>query len=168
MSLEYAPIEEASRHRALQQLRTQVPDLAILFLDFDGVLHPRPKNREWIFCHLPQLEKILAEHPRLYVVIASSWREEYPWDTLVGLFSGAVRSRVVDMTPWIPGARRQEEVEAWLAVNGFHGTWMVLDDDQSEFEPGFPQLFLCQTSIGLDEAIYQRFAAFVRSQLGTT
>ena len=52
----------------------------ILFLDFDGVLHPEGEdhilNGGADFCFLPRLEALLREFPWVKIVISSSWREQ--------------------------------------------------------------------------------------------
>ena len=52
----------------------------ILFLDFDGVLHPEPCDEDGEpFCNLPALEAILRDFPAVEIVISSMWRfDAYP------------------------------------------------------------------------------------------
>ena len=49
---------------------------SILFLDFDGVLHPGNRGT---FERAPMLEMWLLKHPEVDVVISSSWRIENTW-----------------------------------------------------------------------------------------
>lgn len=67
----------------------------ILFLDFDGVLHPffprrdRSDEENQLFGYLPRLEVVLREFPGWKVVITSSWRENRPWENVIqAYFSG--------------------------------------------------------------------------------
>ena len=54
----------------------------IVFLDFDGVLHPefdpddpeRPKQNSDLFCRLPLIEAVLREFSQVEIVISSAWR----------------------------------------------------------------------------------------------
>lgn len=78
----------------------------IIFLDFDGVLHPSPSGYQGIFCHLERFETVMREHPYIRIVISSSWRETYPWDVCTGIFSTDVQGRIIGMTPTIPSGVR--------------------------------------------------------------
>lgn len=140
----------------------------LLFLDFDGVLHPehpgRRANDAYQFCRLPLLEGWLRLRPGVDVVISSSWREAHPLDELVGYFSVDLQSRVVGCTPafkrdsWQqydgepPPVRfpRETEVLRWLATSSepWRG-WAGLDDQAHLFKPLNPRLVLCDPSVGL-------------------
>ena len=55
--------------------------MRLLFLDFDGVLHPLTKIEKlhpngW-FCWLPILSELLAPWPDVLIVVHSSWREHF-------------------------------------------------------------------------------------------
>jgi hypothetical protein len=62
----------------------------ILFLDFDGVLHPEGEahihDGGADFCFLPRLEALLREFPEVKIVISSAWREQVRYETLVKPF----------------------------------------------------------------------------------
>ena len=45
----------------------------ILFLDFDGVLHPEPSLAKDAFCRLPLIEEILQDFPQVQIVVSSAW-----------------------------------------------------------------------------------------------
>jgi hypothetical protein len=48
----------------------------ILFLDFDGVLHPEYDGQaapaDVVFCHLPRFEAVMRDHPEVEIVISST------------------------------------------------------------------------------------------------
>ena len=75
----------------------------ILFLDFDGVLHPEGEghlpNDGTDFCFLPRLEELLREFPHVRIVISSSWRERLAYPTLLKPFSEDIRARIIGTTP---------------------------------------------------------------------
>jgi hypothetical protein len=49
--------------------------MRVVFLDFDGVLHPDPPSNELpLFCRAMLLEEWLVQHPDVCVVISSTWR----------------------------------------------------------------------------------------------
>ena len=68
----------------------------ILFLDFDGVLHPEGEDHIFKggvdFCFLPRLEALLREFPQVKIVISSSWREQLLYKTLLKPFQRHPRS----------------------------------------------------------------------------
>ena len=112
----------------------------ILFLDFDGVLHPsgvQASNEP--FTRLPLLEAMLRE-PRcaaLEMLVSSTWREAYSQPRLRSVFAPDMRERVVDITPTLddydgPHARYLE-IRAWLALHPEVERHAALDDMVSGF-----------------------------------
>lgn len=75
----------------------------ILFLDFDGVLHPEGEGHILSggtdFCFLPRLEALLREFLHVKIVISSSWREQLRYETLLKPFSSDLRARILGATP---------------------------------------------------------------------
>lgn len=140
----------------------------ILFLDFDGVLHPESLNsRQPLLCHLPLLEDVLREFPQVEVVISSTWRLRWldPHLATIELrkhFSPDIAQRVVDVTPHYayldPNATpdslfaypRHREIEAWLRTNRPPGTaWVALDDRAYWFKPFLKNLLVTDPGTGL-------------------
>jgi hypothetical protein len=133
----------------------------ILFLDFDGVLHPFPMGPT--DCHfsatLP-LWKVLDKIPDASVVITSTWRERYSFAELVGLLMahGGERfaSRFIGVTPimesptdYVPGIR-QREIESWLIENAAEqGPYVILDDIEEYFDSTCKNLYLVDGVTGL-------------------
>jgi hypothetical protein len=59
----------------------------ILFLDFDGVLHPDPPTTELpLFCRAGLLQQFLLRHLTVKVVVSSTWRSTRTLQQLQGLF----------------------------------------------------------------------------------
>lgn len=137
----------------------------ILFLDFDGVLHPRPtigrSGETDLFRSLHLLEDVLRQVAEVDVVISSSWREQHPLDELREYFSEDLRERIVDTTP-LPGEDielappelveypRHTQCVAWLARRRPAGIrWLAIDDIAEDFAPRCANLLLVDGSIGL-------------------
>ena len=120
----------------------------ILFLDFDGVLHPMPGKALSVFCRLELLEVALARHPHVKIMVSSSWRETYPQDVLHDML-GDLGPRFIGVTPLLKASRHCEILAAMEAYPGI--PYIILDDDALLFKTGCPQLLLCNPSIGLDE-----------------
>lgn len=149
---------------------------AILFLDFDGVLHPEPCHDSPLFCRMPLLERALAALPQVRVVVSSSWRHGRSLDDLRALFPESLQPRIVGFTPTfkdfaheVPEALkrfpREAECLRWLRDNGELGTaWVALDDAPWMFTPLCPHLVETDSTTGLQdnevEALLKRVRRF--------
>ena len=143
----------------------------ILFLDFDGVLHPDPCRDDQLFANSPLLASVLADFPEASVVLSTSWRTFLDLDRLVAPLDPELQRRVIGVTPRFseitpaPGLvpyRRQAECVQWLDDNGVRdAAWLALDDRASWFEPYCDNLIACDSLCGFDDAA----AARLRSAL---
>lgn len=132
----------------------------LLFLDFDGVLHPRA-TLENLFIHIPRIEGVLRDFPSLQVVISSSWREVTPLVEIREKFSEDLRDRIIGTTPLVdikyppgPVGHREEEICIYMAQSEFVGKpWLALDDEAPFFTAGCPNLILCNSLTGLDDRV---------------
>lgn len=132
----------------------------ILFLDFDGVLHPIGNHigGQTDFSRLPLLEDWLRKHPDVNIVISSSWREVMDLDVLQHIFSEDLHHRVIDKCPLISNDQelefyRYEEILTWLKHAQYQGLWLALDDATHDFPPNFDLLVACQKTIGIDQQV---------------
>lgn len=130
----------------------------ILFLDFDGVLHPfpKPENPTQLFVNRGRLECVLFDYPRTEVVISSTWRENYSLTELKALFSPSIRNRIVGVLPVIQihtladmEAIRFKEIQLFLS--GSEKPWLALDDDADLFPASCPNLIHCEDGFGKKE-----------------
>ncbi|MFD2270984.1 HAD domain-containing protein [Undibacterium arcticum] len=64
----------------------------ILFLDFDGVLHPDPCDEGERFSRLPAFEALMRDFPAVEIVVSSSWRVARTLDDLRAFFRDRHRS----------------------------------------------------------------------------
>lgn len=138
----------------------------IIFLDFDGVLHPRPNDWRGKFCHLERLERVLREYPNVQLVISSSWRDTYPLDVITALFSDDIQPRILGTTPLGDGEKpysRFEEIKGWLRQSGHFGAWLALDDAVAEFPVNTPQLVPCITSVGFDDQVARLLVSKIKA-----
>lgn len=138
----------------------------ILFLDFDGVMHPFRCECDRYFCHLELLEAWLRQRPGLDIVISSSWREVHPLDEIQSFFSVDLQGRILGATPilkrdtWEPCGgeppptrfERELEVTRWLAEsNEPWRAWAALDDQAWLYKPFNLRLVLCDGKVGLTQ-----------------
>lgn len=152
---------------------------AVLFLDFDGVLHPYGCTIDRYFCRMQTLESWLRQRPEIDVVISSSWREHHPLDELRSFFDEDIQQRVVGVTPilkrgWgdaetshepLQPYAREQEVRQWLRECGEPWRrWAALDDQAWLFKPFNPQLVLCRGDVGLTDTELETVDAVLKRQ----
>ncbi|NJA90137.1 hypothetical protein HCX48_13030 [Rhodocyclus tenuis] len=136
----------------------------ILFLDFDGVLHPQYEGQaapaDVAFCHLPRFEAVMRDFPDVEIVISSSWREHLPLDALRARFSLDIAARISGTTelpvyvtepPLIE--RREWEIVSWLIAQGRQDEpWIALDDAVWQFKEHRQRVVSCLWYVGMDDA----------------
>lgn len=127
----------------------------ILFLDFDGVLHPMPANDEGLFCRTPLLWQILRACPHVEVVFSTSWREMHDFELLLDVATHGggedMAHRFIGATDESDDAKplRESECHAWMQVNRPMSDWIALDDQESRFLSNSSNLYLVDYRTGL-------------------
>jgi hypothetical protein len=123
----------------------------LLFLDFDGVLHPTHFAGEDPFNRVHLLEESLAGSD-LEIVISSSWRFTHSIEKLRKLLPGSISNLVIGVTgaPVIGKYPRYQEIQTFLQSHG-HGNWRALDDSYWEFPTPCPELIRCNPNTGISE-----------------
>ena len=138
-----------------------------IFLDIDGVLVPDSMHDEMLEgkdilkfnpkC-LREFENVLRRHPNLLVVISSSWREIFPFEEILPLFSPDIIPRVVGFTPFLDCKiihqfkylRHQEVLEYLLRNQALDAFWVAIDDIAEHYPPDAP-IVVTDPDIGFDE-----------------
>lgn len=129
----------------------------IIFLDFDGVLHPvfprreLPDEENQLFSYLPRLEGVLRDFPEIKIVISSSWRENRPWENVIKAFSLDIAARIIGATPvlkqkeppYLKHPRHEEILDFLNQKNLTTAEWVALDDDPKIYPPDCQNLILC-------------------------
>jgi hypothetical protein len=134
----------------------------ILFLDFDGVLHPDPCfDAERMFEKVPRLTSVLDEFPEIRLVLSTSWRIENSLAQMCELLGTSLSARVIGATPHFASFHtpsvlrpypRHAECLQWMITNGdTKREWIAIDDRASMFAPDCDRLIQCDSSQGLDE-----------------
>ena len=124
--------------------------MRLLFIDFDGVLHPVENSnlQGGHFCWLPILVKMLEQYDDVRVVVHSSWRYEYTDQELRGLL-GPLGAALIGSAPRL---HRENAIESVLQSNkALLKSHLVLDDDAREFTSGKLNLVLCEPHLGLSD-----------------
>lgn len=137
----------------------------VLFLDFDGVLHPEKAARldrrlgrivgENMFCWLPLLETLLAPYPELRILVTSDWRRHLSNESLKDLL-GPLGSRFLDVVlTYSPS--RYEEIATEVDKRQLQH-WLALDDHLSvqEAAGSNERLIWCPPDKGLSSERVQR------------
>ena len=147
----------------------------ILFLDFDGVLHPNLIHAP-VFSRLPLLWEILRACPDVDVVFSTSWRELYEVDYMLDFVTSNggedLAHRFIGFNPSVLRGkfyteahfRRERECQLWLAGNGQqHRFWLAVDDVADDFSPSCANLYLTDKNTGLtDEDVTKIIEVFCR------
>lgn len=122
----------------------------VLYLDYDGVLHPadvrvtldeprRPQvyirgepTSHPLFEHVKLLESLLEPFPTLRIILATSWVRELGFDFALSQLTPGLQSRVVGAT-WRQGMRIQPPARYYCiqvdAEERGLEQWLALDDD---------------------------------------
>jgi hypothetical protein len=136
----------------------------ILFLDYDGVMHPDPcTDRARLFENAPRLERSLDAFPEVGVVLSTSWRNQRPVAELLAPLPEQLRRRVMGITPnfgefavepQLVPYRRHAECVRWLQMHHLgDAPWVALDDRPAWFVPYCENLIQCHPVLGFDEVI---------------
>lgn len=134
--------------------------MPILFLDFDGVLHPVHCHESRHFCCLSILEDALRRVPEFKLVITSTWRLENPFEVLRDRFSRDIAARIEGVTPTFSDLKqvpntlisypREAECHAWRWANGVpHLPWLAVDDRSWNHRPFCNSLLLVDGATGI-------------------
>ena len=121
--------------------------MRVLFLDFDGVLHPTPlADADQPLRLLPHLRALLHGRADVGLVVHSTWRYVYRPRELAELLATA-GAPVLGATPRGP---RHESILWWLHLNPLVTEYVILDDDAREFpDPLPPELIVCDPADGI-------------------
>lgn len=129
----------------------------VLFLDFDGVLHPdaaylvrgRPvlKAAGELFMWAPILTELLRPYPELKIVLSTSWVRVLGFGRARDYLPRELRSRVIGGTwhsamgrhaegshrtdnTWFVESSRYEQIARYIArAGGRASNWLAIDDD---------------------------------------
>ncbi len=147
--------------------------MQILFLDFDGVLHPNPSNTADHFCLLERFENVMREFPHVWIVIASAWRQSHSLNEIRRMFSQDIAPRIIGVTPELEETDEDEyvrfkEIREYVRNHSLtERQWTALDDSGFEFPARCGNLVLCDSRYGLDPVAAEAMRSRLES-LGDT
>jgi hypothetical protein len=140
--------------------------MKLIFLDFDGVLHPNFCQEGEYFSRTGCLiEALEGFADRVEVIISSSWRFHWPADVLLQKLPAALAPLVVGFTPEVDPGRHQRyrEIHAYLKYRRGHVDWRALDDAETEFPKGCAELIRCDGRTGLDDTTAARLRLWLQN-----
>lgn len=122
----------------------------ILFLDFDGVLHPEVFGAKEFSC-AQFLEEALQPLPLIQIILSTSWKYDHSFSEMCDALPEGLRSRVVGQTVSLEKGMhplgREKEIRA--TMEQFPGrAWIALDDWALGFREDTEQLFLVNKETG--------------------
>ncbi len=144
----------------------------ILFLDYDGVMHPDPcPDAARLFENAQRLARVLEPFPGVGVVLSTSWRNVRTPAELMAPLPKSLRQRILGSTPRfcdfssVAGRvpyRRHAECEQWLREHSMYDSpWWALDDRPDWFAPYCENLIECDSRCGFDDRVGARLASML-------
>lgn len=124
--------------------------MKVLFLDFDGVLHPSSPGIDPLFSRAPLLEEALINH-EIPIVISSSWRFTHSLKQLKDKLPKKLANMVIDVTgkAIIGKYPRHTEILNYLNNSNEYSSWRSLDDSYWEFPSSCKELIRCNPNSGI-------------------
>lgn len=127
-----------------------MPSSKVVYLDFDGVLHPSSPVMDGLFSRSHLLEP-LFENSDTSIVISSSWRFTHSIAELQAKLPSHLAQRVIDMTGNAVIGKHARYQEIVNHVRQFDpGTlWCAVDDSYWEFPTSCKELIRCNPNTGI-------------------
>ena len=134
----------------------------ILFLDFDGVLHPTLAQPAALFIHGSRLAEALRPHP-VNIVISSSWRFHFSKEEYLAKLPKELAGQVIGATgnAHVGKFARWHEIQQYVKKHRLVD-WRALDDSAFEFPLGCRELIACDGSIGVASAQLDLISGWLR------
>lgn len=147
-------------------LQNMAANIKILFLDFDGVLHPLNSEKENLFCKVHYLEKAL-KGASCKIVITSNWRLTYSTQKMRELLPRKVGKLVIGATDVVNGIKHKRfiEIENYLSthINSSSIDWRAIDDSPQDFPADCKNLIYCDPILGMGSAEQIQIAKWLKN-----
>ena len=140
--------------------------IKILFLDFDGVLHPLNSKSENLFCNVHYLEKSL-ESTSCKIVITSNWRLTHSIDAMRELLPQKIGELIIGATDIATAVNHKRFAEIQAYLNTHIGSspvdWRAIDDISQDFPNECENLICCDSHSGMGSAEKIQIAQWLKS-----
>lgn len=152
----------------------------VIYLDFDGVLHPAGIRRHYqtgelscddkgpLFRWLPVLESLLEGHD-VRIILSTSWVSAFGFQETLTYLPESLKARIIGST-WEPGRTlvqksffvrqfRDEQIVADAKLRGIPiENWLAIDDDIEAVSPHLRGNFApCDPYKGLSDPVAQAY-----------
>jgi HAD domain in Swiss Army Knife RNA repair proteins len=124
----------------------------IIYLDFDGVLHPTSPVIDGLFSRAHLLEDLFTNiQSEVFIVVSSSWRFTHSLAALQAKLPTTLAQRVINTTgtPIIGKFARYQEILAHASKLDPGTQWRALDDSYWEFPANCSELIRCNPNTGI-------------------
>lgn len=123
----------------------------LIFLDFDGVLHPTHFAGETPFSRAPLLEETLLQFsPK--IVVSSSWRFTHNLEKLQKTLPSFITALVIGATGAAVVGKHPRFTEIQNFLQGYGPVdWKALDDSYWEFPSTCTKLIRCNPNLGITD-----------------
>jgi len=147
--------------------------MRVLFLEFDGVLHPASATSRispygplktavqgaWLFRWAWILDEMLVRYPDVGIIVHSHWKGMAAEPQLQSLL-GPVGRRLVGVTP---GDGRWEGIATVVEINRLR-SYRILDSRAAAFPPRMAELIACDPEAGLREfSVLRQLQSWLRT-----
>lgn len=145
----------------------------VLFLDFDGVLHPdavfrtrkglQLRSEGHLFMWAPLLAQALIEQPQINIVLSTTWVRHLGYQRARSYLPDVIQDRVIGAT-WHSSMARNWAVQSWwdnasryeqicrYAARANLTDWLAIDDDVSGWPAeAWSRLVPCDGKLGLSQ-----------------
>lgn len=163
----------------------------VVFLDFDGVLHPLGAKPHEEFCFLNNFVsafRFADPNHTIPIVISSLWRHEKSLEALRSYFPLDIAEQIVGVTPFqtreevlqikdwsayggdeSKKKHRQREISLWMSLYSPDGEWLAIDDQPSYFHENESRLFIVPGfgRSGMTEEVALNFFSHLQNQMGS-
>jgi hypothetical protein len=140
------------------------PPLCILFLDFDGVVHPLV-SAETFVPHCVACVNDVADALDARIVLSTAWRGP-DWHRYNTLFNDRVIGHTPELFDLSVRHIRYQEIRAFLREQEWESIpWLALDDMPEMFPPGAP-VYAVDGEVGLTREDAGRVLAWFEGKPG--
>lgn len=106
------------------------------------------------FGWLPHLERLLAQHPGVGLLVHSTWRHSHDLEELRLLLGDSLGPRVIAAAP--ASDDRWAAIQAWVGAQESVPDLLIVDDARVEFPESMPfPLIVCEPTRGLSDTLVQ-------------
>jgi len=124
----------------------------VVYLDFDGVLHPASPGADGLFSRAHLLDP-LFEKSNAAIVISSSWRFTHSLTALQAKLPSNLAKSIVDVTgaPFVDKYARYQEIMLHAKKLDPGVQWCALDDSYWEFPSNCKELIRTNPNTGISD-----------------